>query len=523
MTKEISLIVSPREAATPELLLKKIRDYCSLSELDVKNFKIIRKSIDARKKNVRINLGVIVSDQLEINFADYSPVTYSHISENAPQVIIVGAGPAGLFAALTAIRKGLKPIVIERGESVDNRRVELAKISREDKVNTESNYCFGEGGAGAFSDGKLFTRSKKRGNIKEVLEILCQFGASEDILINSHPHIGSDKLPAIIRNIREKIIACGGEVRFNCKMTDIVISDGKAEGIITADGEFLAGPVFLATGHSARDVYRLLYKKNIKLEAKGLAIGVRLEHPQSLIDCLQYHSPEGRGKWLPPAEYNFVTQSNGRGVYSFCMCPGGVIVPAVSAPGQIVVNGMSASARSGKWANSGIVVELRPGDIDNSLSGNPLEMLCLQEKIEEEFSQESNGSLNAPAQRMTDFIDQKPSKDLPPTSYAPGIHPARLDLLFPSQISSRLREGLICFGNKCKGFLTDAGVMIGLESRTSSPVRIPRNETDFQHLEIENLYPVGEGAGYAGGIVSSAIDGMNSMEAYSKKIYGYYP
>lgn len=517
MTKEISLNVSPKIASDENLLLATIKQKSLSKDFDVNSFRIVRRSIDARKKPIKVNLKLIISDQKEIPIESEKHI-YKKLPENAPQVVIIGAGPAGLFAALRAVEHGVRPIVIERGKDVDSRRIDLANISKKGRLNPNSNYCFGEGGAGAFSDGKLFTRSKKRGNIREVLEILHQFGGSEDILINAHPHIGSDKLPKIIKNIRETIIECGGEVRFNTLMTEILLSKGEAVGIKTSEGEIINGPVFLATGHSSRDTYRMLSENDIALESKGLAIGVRLEHPQALIDKLQYHSPEGRGKWLPAAEYSFVTQIRDRGVYSFCMCPGGVIVPAASDDGQIVVNGMSASARSGRWSNSGIVVEIRPGDIKTEMEGNPLEMLYLQEELEKKFSEESKGTLNAPAQRMTDFISGNESEGLPPTSYAPGIHPSRLDLLLPVEISERLRDGLVNFGRSCKGFVSDDGIMIGLESRTSSPVRIPRNPVTMEHTEIKNLYPLGEGAGYAGGIVSSAIDGMNGMEAYCLKL-----
>ena len=513
----ITLTLLPKEAANPHIILQKLRYLKDLKDFNVKSFKIVRKSIDARKKPVKINLSLIVSDKDQIII---HPVIkeYRKVLSDAKTILIIGAGPAGLFAGLKAIETGLRPIILERGKDVDSRRVDIAEISRKGKIDPDSNYCYGEGGAGAFSDGKLFTRSKKRGNVKEVLEILHQFGASEEILVSSHPHIGSDKLPGIIKNIRNKIIECGGEVRFGCRMDNLLIEDGRVVGVETGDGETLYGPVFLATGHSSRDVYRMLKSKGVKQEAKGLAIGVRLEHPQQLIDSLQYHYPKGRGEYLPPAEYSFVNQVNGRGVYSFCMCPGGVIVPAVSENNQIVVNGMSASARSGRWANSGYVVELHPGDIKGFEKESELEMLALQEHLETLFSQESKGSLNAPAQLISDFLYNRKSEDLPLTSYAPGIHPVNLNNLFPEEISSRLKIGLEQIGKRNKEFISKEGVMIGLETRTSSPVRIPRKPIEMTHVDIDDLYPVGEGAGYAGGIVSSAIDGMNSVEAYSKKL-----
>lgn len=517
--KEVTLTLLPHQASDSHYILEEINKKKEFKEHPVKSFRIIRKSIDARRRPVKINLTLIVSEEAEITLPKKER-TYKKLSEDAPSVVIVGAGPAGLFAGLKAIELGLRPIILERGKDVDSRRVDIAEISRKGVVDKNSNYCFGEGGAGAFSDGKLFTRSKKRGNVSEVLEILHQFGANEDILVNSHPHIGSDKLPGIIKNIREKIKECGGEVRFGCRMTELILEGKKAKGVITSDGEEIDGAVFLATGHSSRDTVRKLHSQGVAMESKGIAIGVRLEHPQELIDKMQYHSKEGRGKYLPAAEYSFVSQSGGRGVYSFCMCPGGVIVPAVSDGGQIVVNGMSASARSGARANSGYVVELHPGDIKGFEGEKELEMLALQEYLENRFYKAGNGNLNAPAQRIPDFIDNRKSVTLPSTSYAPGIHSDDFNKLFPEEISVRLKEGLLNIGKKARDFISDKGVMIGLESRTSSPVRIPRDPDNLCHIEIEDLYPVGEGAGYAGGIVSSAIDGMRCVEAYNKKING---
>lgn len=485
----------------------------------INDIRIIRRSIDARQRNVMVNLTLRIAAGDDKKVAPvYNPTDYRKVADGARQIVIVGAGPAGLFAALKAIESELKPIVLERGSDVDRRRVELARISREGKVDPESNYCFGEGGAGAYSDGKLFTRSKKRGNVDEILQILHQHGASADILIDSHPHIGSDKLPEVIKNIRNTIIRCGGEVRFGEKVTSLLTDGRKVKGVETEKGERYEGAVVLATGHSARDIYRLLHGSGIEIEAKGLAMGVRLEHPQELIDRLQYHTKNGRGKYLPAAEYSFVTQSEGRGVYSFCMCPGGVVVPAMSGDHQSVVNGMSASARASQWANSGMVVELHPGDIPGFSQWKELEMLYLQESLERKFFEASGNSINAPAQRMKDFTEGKESTSLPRTSYAPGVHAARLDHLLPKEISDRLKDGFKMFDRKCKGFLTNDAVMIGLESRTSSPVRIPRDRETMEHIGISDLYPAGEGAGYAGGIVSAAIDGQRCVEAYVKKI-----
>lgn len=516
-SKEITLTLLPSQAADPEYIKKEIKNRKDLNGLKIKSYRVIRKSIDARKNPVKVNLGIIVSEDKEVE-SSFVERKYCRLPDNSKQIVIIGAGPAGLFAGLRAIQLGLKPVIIERGKDVDNRRLDIAKISRQGEIDPNSNYCFGEGGAGAFSDGKLFTRSKKRGSVKEVLEILHQFGACEEILISSHPHIGSDKLPTVIKNIREKIKDCGGEVRFNTLMEDVIIENNRATGVRTSDGEVIKGAVFLATGHSSRDVYRMLDSKGITLEPKGIAVGVRLEHPQHLIDQIQYHSKEGRGKYLPAAEYSFVDQANGRGVYSFCMCPGGVIVPAVSDKKQIVVNGMSASARSGKWANSGYVVELHPGDIPGYEGAGIFEMMALQENLEKKFSEVSNGSLKAPAQKIEDFLNGRKSEQLPQTSYAPGIISSDFNEIFPKEINERLKIGLKQIGRRCKKFISNEGLMIGLESRTSSPVRIPRDSLGLNHKEIQDLYPMGEGAGYAGGIVSSAIDGIKCVEAYYRSL-----
>lgn len=511
----VSLTLLPHQAADNNVIHSHLLKMKELESIEIKSFKVIKRSIDARKKPVKVNLEIAVSSE-DGSSPDVKTREYRKLSENAPSLIIVGAGPAGLFAGLKAIELGIKPIIIERGKDVDSRKQDIADISRKGVVDKDSNYCFGEGGAGTFSDGKLFTRSKKRGSVTDVLEILHQFGASEDILIESHPHIGSDRLPKIIKRIREKIRECGGVVRFNCRMDNLLISNGKVLGIITSTGEKIEGPVVLATGHSARDTIKMLKESGVGMEPKGLAIGVRLEHPQTLIDKMQYHSKEGRGKYLPAATYSFVNQAEGRGVYSFCMCPGGVIVPAVSDTGQIVVNGMSASARSGKWANSGYVVEIHPGDIRGFEQEGDLEMLALQEYLEKRFYDNRGGCLKAPAQKINDFLKGRISDELPQTSYAPGIYPSDFNQLFPLEISKRLKSGLEQIGKRCKEFISDQGIMIGLESRTSSPVRIPRDKETLHHVDIEGLYPVGEGAGYAGGIVSSAIDGMNCVEAFYK-------
>lgn len=521
MIQDITLRVSPETAGNPTLLKREICMKGHLREENLHDWYVVRRSVDARQKRVMLNLSVrIATDEDKSAKPIFVPRVFNDVSHCGKRVVIVGSGPAGLFAALHAIELGIRPIVLERGKDVDSRRADITQLNRTRSVDPESNYCFGEGGAGTFSDGKLFTRSKKRGDVSEILALLHQFGADPSVMIDAHPHIGSEKLPEVIKAIRKQIEACGGEVRFGARVDGLILeSDGednakRVEGVILSDGERISGDgVILATGHSARDVYRFLARQGVPLEAKGIAIGVRLEHPQALIDRIQYHSPEGRGKWLPAAEYSFVTQSDGRGVYSFCMCPGGVIVPAASAPGELVVNGMSASARAGRKSNSGMVVEIRPGDFPEYAEYGSFELLALQEDLEKRFFEASDNSLNAPAQRMTDFVEGRDSKTLPDTSYIPGIHPARLDQLLPPPIARRLQEGFRTFGRKSPGFLTSEANLIGLESRTSSPVRIPRDKETLSHPKIARLYPCGEGAGFAGGIVSAAMDGRRCVEA----------
>lgn len=476
-----------------------------------------KRSIDARQRRVMVNLDCIVTvDEPPVNPMEFAESPdYKPVGENAPQAIVVGAGPAGLFAALRLIEQGIRPILLERGKDVDSRRADMARISREGVVDPDSNYCFGEGGAGAYSDGKLYTRSKKRGPVDKVLSILVAHGASPEILVDAHPHIGSDRLPAVIKAIRERIIACGGEVRFNSTVKSMIVSNGSVTGVRLENGDEFSGPVILATGHSARDVYRSLHQSGIRLEPKGLAIGVRLEHPQQLIDQLQYHSPKGRGRYLPAAEYSMLTRVDGRGVYSFCMCPGGYIIPASSEPGLLVVNGMSPSNRGTAWANSGMVVELLPEDVEGS---SPLKMMDYQEQIERRFFLAGNGSQAAPAQRMTDFIAGRESKTLPSTAYTAGIYPARVDKLLPDNISHRLQLGFEEFNRKQRGFASANATVIGCETRTSSPVRIPRNPETLVHVDIAGLYPAGEGAGYAGGIVSAAIDGDRAAAAVAAQL-----
>lgn len=480
----------------------------------IKAIRIRRRSIDARQRNVMVNLSLeVFIDELPSETADAVTLPELPDVKDAPQAIVVGAGPAGLFAALQLIKSGIKPVVLERGKSVEERGKDMARISRENVVDPDSNYCFGEGGAGAYSDGKLYTRSKKRGPVEEILRTLVAHGASPDILVDAHPHIGTDRLPKIIKAIRETIINHGGEVHFSTKVTALTVSGKEVTGVETADGKRICGPVILATGHSARDVYQMLKDNGIRIEPKGIAVGVRLEHPQSLIDRIQYHNPGGRGKYLPAAEYSMLTRVDGRAVYSFCMCPGGFIIPAATSDGQLVVNGMSPASRGTKWANSGMVVEVLPEDLTDYDSHGDLKVMKFQEDIERRFFDDANGTQNAPAQRMHDFVNGKPSESLPATSYAPGIHAARIDMLLPPFIAGRLRKGFEEFGRKSRGFLTNEAVLIGAETRTSSPVRIPRDNDTLCHVEVSGLYPCGEGAGYAGGIVSAAIDGLRCAEA----------
>lgn len=510
MPETLDLRVDPATAATPALLAVRCARELHIGKDRIARVDITRRSIDARQRNVVVNLTVKVHiDTVDEEAVAFVPVEYRPVA-GTRQAIVVGAGPAGLFAALELIEAGIRPIVLERGKDVDSRRRDMVAISCTGTVDPDSNYCFGEGGAGAYSDGKLYTRSKKRGPVDKVLKILHQHGAQPEILVDAHPHIGTDRLPAVIKAIRETIIACGGEVHFGTKVTGLLMSDSRVNGVITADGREWRGPVILATGHSARDVYHMLADSGITIEPKGIAVGVRLEHPQELIDRIQYHSPKGRGKYLPAAEYSMLTRVDDRAVYSFCMCPGGYIIPAASAPGQLVVNGMSPANRGTRWANSGMVVEILPEDIPDAADPkeNALKMMRFQEKIENDFFEASGHTQQAPAQRMADFVEGRLSETLPRSSYPPGLISARVDKLLPPGVSRRLREGFRVFGTKQRGFLTNEAVLIGDETRTSSPVRIPRDRETMRHIAVEGLYPCGEGAGYAGGIVSAAIDGM---------------
>lgn len=510
MIRELQLRITPKEAYNEQSIRRYVAREQGWDERTICGVRTLRRSIDARQREVLVNLTVRVYINEEPERDIFEPVAYHDVSDR-PQVIVVGAGPGGLFAALRLIELGLRPIVVERGKNVRDRKKDLARIRPEQKVNPESNFAFGEGGAGAYSDGKLFTRSKKRGNGEKILRVFCQHGASTGILSDAHPHIGTDKLPRVIEAMRETILRCGGEVHFGTRMTELLVQHGTTvTGIACADGREFRGPVILATGHSARDVYRWLHNNQVELEAKGLAVGVRLEHPSLLIDQIQYHNKKGRGDYLPAAEYSMVQQVDGRGVYSFCMCPGGVVVPAASDYEQIVVNGMSPSNRGGRWSNSGIVVELRAEDVEGD---DTLRMMHYQETLERTCWQQGNHKQTAPAQRMTDFVNNRLSYDLPDSSYAPGLISSPLHFWLPANIRQRLQEAFRMWGRHKHGFLTNEASVIGVETRTSSPVRILRNNETLQHIRLRGLFPCGEGAGYAGGIVSAGVDGERCAEA----------
>lgn len=517
MIQELQLRVLPEQAANEQSIKLYVAREKGLDTRTIKAIRILKRSIDARQRTIYINLAIRIYIN-ELPTDEEYLHTYYPIVDEGPEVIVVGAGPGGLFAALRLIELGCRPIVVERGKDVHTRKRDIARISREHTVDPESNYSFGEGGAGAYSDGKLYTRSKKRGSVEKILNVFCQHGASTNILCDAHPHIGTDKLPRVIENMRETIRRCGGEVHFETRMDHLIVENNRTVGIETNTGLTFRGPVILATGHSARDVYRHLQASGIAIEAKGIAVGVRLEHPAELIDQIQYHNKNGRGKYLPAAEYSFVTQVEGRGVYSFCMCPGGAVVPAASGPEQIVVNGMSASHRGSRWSNSGMVVEIRPEDLSsiNNIPPMtdipPLAMLHFQEQLEQQCWMQGNRRQTAPAQRMVDFTRKKLSYDLPSSSYSPGLISSPLHFWMPEFICNRLQRGFEHFGRTSHGFLTNEATVIGVETRTSAPVRIIRDRDTLQHITISGLFPCGEGAGYAGGIVSAGIDGERCAE-----------
>ena len=485
------------------------------------HYMVMKRSIDARQKQIKINLRIAADDKpVTTEFVEYNP-TDNNVS-GQPEVLIVGAGPAGLFAALRAIELDFKPIILERGKDVRARRRDLAAINKDHLVNPDSNYCFGEGGAGTYSDGKLYTRSKKRGSVRRIFEILVAHGATPEILVDAHPHIGTNKLPKLVTALRETIIEAGGEVLFDSKVIDFIIDGDRMKGVLLADGTRLTGEaVILATGHSARDIFRLLHKKEVKMEAKPFALGVRVEHPQQIIDRIQYHCDD-RGPYLPASSYSLVSQTQynkvERGVFSFCMCPGGFIVPAATAPGEVVVNGMSPSRRNSQFANSGIVVAVELEDIQQFAKYGDLAAMEFQAHIEQQAWLHGGQSQKAPAQRLVDFVDGKVSSMLNDSSYQPGLNSIAMTDVLPEFISSRLQQGFKAFGKKMRGYYTNEAQIIGVESRTSSPVRIPRDPETLEHPEVKGLFPCGEGAGYAGGIASAAMDGEKVMEAVNRLI-----
>ena len=548
MIEEYQIRILPEQAASEEGIKRYLSKEKGIDVRTLNQVRVLKRSIDARQRTIYVNLKVRAYINEFAQDDQYIHTEYPDVSSR-PRVVVVGEGPGGLFASLRLIELGYRPVVLERGKDVRERKKDLSNITKTQKVDAESNYCFGEGGAGAYSDGKLYTRSKKRGSVDKILNVFCQHGANTNILADAHPHIGTDKLPRVIGNMRNTILQCGGEVHFQTKMTSFIIDGDKVIGVEavnlqTGAEETYRGPVILATGHSARDVYRYLAASRIEIEAKGIAVGVRLEHPAHLIDQIQYHNKNGRGKYLPAAEYSFVTQVDGRGVYSFCMCPGGFVIPAATGPQQLVVNGMSPSNRGTAWSNSGMVVETHPEDVasfvqehqailqsDASLSSSseeevlspdsPLTMMHFQQIVEKQCWQQGNMKQTAPAQRMADFVNNRLSYDLPKSSYAPGLISSPLHFWMPSFVSKRLQEGFKTFGKNAHGFLTNEATLIAMETRTSSPVRILRDRDTLQHVRLQGLFPCGEGAGYAGGIVSAGVDGERCAEMcaeYLKKL-----
>ena len=514
MIKEIEIVLIPEHAADEKIIHQNACNALNISPERVKSVQILKRSIDARGRKVvfRLKINVFIDEVAE---PEIIAVLDQNVSDKKP-VLIIGAGPAGMFAALRCIELGLKPIVIERGKDVKQRRRDLALINKEGIIDNDSNYCFGEGGAGTYSDGKLYTRSNKRGDIQYVLKTFVAHGATTDILIDARPHIGTNKLPGIITSIREKILNDGGEIHFDCRVSDLIITNNKLKGVIAGDKQFEAQGLILATGHSARDIYYLLERHNVLIEAKPFALGVRIEHPQEIIDQAQYHCTD-RGPYLPPSYYSLVEQVDNRGVFSFCMCPGGIIAPCSTDQNEIVVNGWSPSKRNNPFANSGTVVQVNLEDVPGS-ENDPFKMLNFQSQVEKLAFEAGGGNLVAPAQRMVDFVNNRFSSDLPKNSYIPGTKSADLTYVLPDFIYKRLQKALPAFGKKMNGYFTNEAILVGVESRTSSPLRIPRDKESLEHPQISGLFPCGEGAGYAGGIVSAAIDGMNCAEAVFKKI-----
>jgi uncharacterized protein len=516
MGKLVQINLNPAAAADESILRKIASSLAGIDQSEVTVLRVIKRSVDARKKNIRVNLTVEVFSSEDTVLQAITPFIPIDVSVKQ-EVIIVGAGPAGLFAALHLIESGLRPVIIERGRDVSSRKKDIARISREQIVDPDSNYCFGEGGAGTYSDGKLYTRSKKRGDNTRVLELLCLHGANENILYEAHPHLGTDKLPGIIAEIRKSIIDAGGQFILEKKVTDFLIEDNTIKGVVTSDNEiFKSQYVILATGHSARDIYDICKKRGVDLEMKPFAMGVRVEHPQELIDRIQYHG-NSRGEFLPASSYNLAKQVDGRGVYSFCMCPGGFIVPSATAQEEVVVNGMSPSGRNSPYANSGIVVEIKPEDLVKYSGFGEMAGIEFQREIEREAWKNGGHTQRAPAQRLVDFVSGTNSGSLPKVSYFPGVTISPLHSWLPKSIGRRLRDGFRLFGQVMNGYLTNEAVVLGVESRTSSPVRIPRDPDKLHHIHITGLYPCGEGSGYAGGIVSSAVDGMRTAEAIARK------
>ncbi|MFA6845467.1 MAG: NAD(P)/FAD-dependent oxidoreductase [Sphaerochaetaceae bacterium] len=514
MINKVRVRLTPEQSSDEKIVRLVASRQAKVSPDDIRELRVVRSSLDARHRSVFVDQEILlgVGENLPLS---YQKTVYQDV-QGKQQVIVVGSGPAGLFASLRLLELGYKPVILERGGDVHQRKLDIAQMQQNGKVNPDSNYSFGEGGAGAFSDGKLFTRSDKRGDVSKVLSQFCQHGASEQILYDAHPHIGSDKLPSVIEQIRTTILNHGGEVHFHAKVTSLVIKEGRVIAVRTDNGEQFDGPVILAAGHSARDLYQYFEDNHLALESKALAVGVRLEHPQDLIDKIQYHNPAGRGRFLPPADYFFVDQVRKRGVYSFCMCPGGVVIPASTQEGLLVVNGMSSSTRSGRWANSGMVVELHPEDLPQDRFKGNLGMLNFLEALESRCAKAGGGSLVAPAQRMDDFVKGKVSSSLPQSSYYNGLASVDMHSVLPQFISRRLAEGFVEFDKRAHGFLTNDAVLIAPETRTSSPVRIPRMDSSLMHVQLEGLFPCGEGAGYAGGIVSAALDGINCADALKR-------